>query len=172
MAGWQTTELSPSMRPRAILDRLRVLQGNGLGAVQDAPRADTDAQRHDARSTGAADVVVRWSRFSLSSTIFWLRTIGREARFEMISHNSLPSRAILFLFDPRNESNITRKHGSVNMDSKDSLRMIAGELRRLADASYGKPVRVPVTADTLREFASRLESIASADAEITKIEQP
>ena len=54
------------------------------------------------------------------------------------------------------------------MDSKDSLRMIAGELRRLADASYGKPVRVPVTADTLRDFASRLERIASADAEMTK----
>ena len=57
------------------------------------------------------------------------------------------------------------------MDSKDSLRMIAGELRRLADASYGKPVRVPITADTLRDFASRLERIASADAETTKIEQ-
>ena len=54
---------------------------------------------------------------------------------------------------------------------RDSLRMIAGELRRLADASYGKPVRVPVTADTLRDFASRLESIASADAEMTKIEK-
>jgi len=56
------------------------------------------------------------------------------------------------------------------MNSKDDLRMIAGELRRLADASYGKPVRVPVTADTLRDFASRLERIASADAEMTKIE--
>ena len=57
------------------------------------------------------------------------------------------------------------------MDRKDSLRLIAGELRRLADASYGKPVRVPVTADTLRDFASRLERIASADAKMTKIEQ-
>ena len=57
------------------------------------------------------------------------------------------------------------------MDRKDSLRLIAGELRRLADASYGKPVRVPVTADTLRDFASRLERIASADAEMTKIDQ-
>jgi hypothetical protein len=57
------------------------------------------------------------------------------------------------------------------MDRKDSLRLIAGELRRLADASYGKPVRVPVTADTLRDFASRLERIASADAEMTKIEK-
>jgi hypothetical protein len=57
------------------------------------------------------------------------------------------------------------------MDRKDSLRLIAGELRRLADASYGKPVRVPVTADTLRDFASRLERIASADAETTRIEQ-
>jgi len=57
------------------------------------------------------------------------------------------------------------------MDRKDSLRLIAGELRRLADASYGKPVRVPVTADTLRDFASRLERLASADAEMTKIEQ-
>lgn len=57
------------------------------------------------------------------------------------------------------------------MNSKDSLRLIAGELRRLADASYGKPVRVPVTADTLRDFASRLERIASADAEMTKIEK-
>ena len=57
------------------------------------------------------------------------------------------------------------------MDRKDSLRLIAGELRRLADASYGKPVRVPVTADALRDFASRLERIASADAEMTKIEQ-
>ena len=57
------------------------------------------------------------------------------------------------------------------MDRKDSLHLIAGELRRLADASYGKPVRVPVTADTLRDFASRLERIASADAEMTKIEQ-
>ena len=57
------------------------------------------------------------------------------------------------------------------MDRKDSLRLIAGELRRLADASYGKPVRVPVTADTLRDFASRLECIASADAEMTKIEK-
>ena len=57
------------------------------------------------------------------------------------------------------------------MDRKDSLRLIAGELRRLADASYGKPVRVPVTAETLRDFASRLERIASADAETTKIEQ-
>jgi hypothetical protein len=57
------------------------------------------------------------------------------------------------------------------MDRKDSLRLIAGELRRLADASYGKPVRVPVTADTLRDFASRLERIASADAEMTKIVQ-
>jgi hypothetical protein len=57
------------------------------------------------------------------------------------------------------------------MDRKDSLRLIAGELRRLADASYGKPVRVPVTADTLRDFASRLERIASADAETTKIEK-
>jgi hypothetical protein len=57
------------------------------------------------------------------------------------------------------------------MDSKDSLRMIAGELRRLADASYGKPVRVPVTADTLRDFASQLERIANADAEMTKIEK-
>ena len=57
------------------------------------------------------------------------------------------------------------------MNSKDDLRMIAGELRRLADASYGKPVRVPVTADTLRDFASRLERIASADAEMTKIDQ-
>jgi hypothetical protein len=57
------------------------------------------------------------------------------------------------------------------MDRKDSLRLIAGELRRLADASYGKPVRVPVTADTLRDFASRLERIASADAEMIKIEQ-
>ncbi len=57
------------------------------------------------------------------------------------------------------------------MNSKDDLRMIAGELRRLADASYGKPVRVPVTADTLRDFASRLERIASADAEMTKIEK-
>lgn len=57
------------------------------------------------------------------------------------------------------------------MDNRDSLRMIAGELRRLADASYGKPVRVPVTADTLRDFASRLERIASADAEMTKIEK-
>jgi len=58
------------------------------------------------------------------------------------------------------------------MDRKDdSLRLIAGELRRLADAAYGKPVRVPVTADTLRDFASRLERIASADAEMTKIEQ-
>jgi hypothetical protein len=27
---------------------MRVLQGNGLGAVLDAARADTDAQRHDA----------------------------------------------------------------------------------------------------------------------------
>ena len=57
------------------------------------------------------------------------------------------------------------------MDRKDSLRLIAGELRRLADASYGKPIRVPVTADTLRDFASRLERIASADAETTRIEQ-
>ncbi len=99
-----------SARGRGLpLDRMRVLQGNGMGAVQDAPRADTDAQRQDTRSAGAADVVVRWSRFSLSSTIFWLRTIGREARFEMISHNYLPSRAILFLIGPRNESNITRQ---------------------------------------------------------------
>ncbi len=57
------------------------------------------------------------------------------------------------------------------MDSKDSLRMIAGELSRFADAAYGKPVRVPITADTLRDFASRLERIASADAEMTKIDQ-
>ena len=57
------------------------------------------------------------------------------------------------------------------MDRKDSLRLIAGELRRLADASYGKPVRVPVTANTLRDFASRLERIASADAEMNKIDQ-
>jgi len=57
------------------------------------------------------------------------------------------------------------------MDSKDSVRMIAGELRRFADAAYGKPVRVPITADTLRDFASRLERIASADAEMTKIDQ-
>jgi hypothetical protein len=28
-----------------------------------------------------------------------------------------------------------------------------------------------ITADTLRDFASRLESIASADAEMTKIEK-
>jgi hypothetical protein len=57
------------------------------------------------------------------------------------------------------------------MDSKDSLRMIAGELRRFADAAYGKRVRVPITADTLRDFASRLDRIASADAEMTKIDQ-
>jgi hypothetical protein len=30
------------------LDRVRVLQGHGLGAVQDAARADPDTQRHDA----------------------------------------------------------------------------------------------------------------------------
>jgi hypothetical protein len=57
------------------------------------------------------------------------------------------------------------------MDNKDSLLSIAGELRRFASAAYGKPVRVPVTADTLRDFASQLERIANADAEMSKIEQ-
>jgi hypothetical protein len=46
---WQTTELSPSSRPKVTVDRVRELEGNGLGAVQDAPRADPDAQRQDAR---------------------------------------------------------------------------------------------------------------------------
>jgi len=35
------------------LDRMRVLQGHGLGAVQDAPRESTNAQRHDAHQLGA-----------------------------------------------------------------------------------------------------------------------
>ena len=29
------------------MDRLRVLQGDGVGALQDAPRENTNAQRHD-----------------------------------------------------------------------------------------------------------------------------
>jgi hypothetical protein len=49
MRGWQTTVLFPSSKPKVILGSMRVLQGNGLGSVQDAPREIADAQRHDAR---------------------------------------------------------------------------------------------------------------------------
>jgi hypothetical protein len=39
------------------VDWLRVLQGDSLGAVQDAPRADPDAQRHDARPARRQDAL-------------------------------------------------------------------------------------------------------------------
>jgi hypothetical protein len=51
------------------------------------------------------------------------------------------------------------------MDNRDSLLTIARELRRLAGAAYGKPVRVPVTAGNLRDLADRLERIANAEVE-------
>jgi len=54
MRGRQTTVLFPSSKPKVILGSMRVLQGNGLGSVQDAPREITDAQRHDARPLGAS----------------------------------------------------------------------------------------------------------------------
>jgi hypothetical protein len=45
MRGWQTTAPSPS---RGLsLDRMRVLQGHGVGPLQDAARADPHAQRDD-----------------------------------------------------------------------------------------------------------------------------
>src|SRR6266702_5855516 len=56
MREWQPHHL-PARGSRLSVDRMRVLQGHGVGAVQDAPRAGPDAQRHDARSAGAADVV-------------------------------------------------------------------------------------------------------------------
>ena len=37
------------------LDRVRVLQGHGVGALQDAARAITNAQRHDARPARRQD---------------------------------------------------------------------------------------------------------------------
>lgn len=43
--------------------------------------------------------------------------------------------------------------------AEERLLTIARELRRLAGAAYGKPVRVPVTAATLSGFALELESI-------------
>jgi hypothetical protein len=49
MRGCQTTELSPVRGRRLSLDQMRVLQGHGVGAVQDAARTDPDAQRRDAR---------------------------------------------------------------------------------------------------------------------------
>src|SRR5258707_9745324 len=39
----------PARSRRLSLDRVRVLQGHRVGAVQDAARADPYAQRHDAR---------------------------------------------------------------------------------------------------------------------------
>ena len=39
------------------LDRMRVLQGHRVGAVQDAPRADPDAQRDDARPARRPDAL-------------------------------------------------------------------------------------------------------------------
>ncbi len=36
---------------------MRVLQGNGLGSVQDAPGEGTDAQRHDARQARGEDAL-------------------------------------------------------------------------------------------------------------------
>ena len=38
-------------------DRMRVLQGHGVGAVQDDPAADTDAEFVDARRTRGQDEV-------------------------------------------------------------------------------------------------------------------
>ncbi len=38
----------PARGRRLPVDRVRVLQGHRVGAVQDAARADPDAQRHDA----------------------------------------------------------------------------------------------------------------------------
>lgn len=46
------------------------------------------------------------------------------------------------------------------MDNKDSLLLIARELRRFAGAAYGQPERVPVTAANLTDLADRLERIA------------
>ena len=54
------------------------------------------------------------------------------------------------------------------MDSNQTLRMIAEELRNFARHAYGKPVVVPVTPDQLNRLAQRLEEIA----EESKIEQP
>lgn len=51
------------------------------------------------------------------------------------------------------------------MNNRDSLLIIAGELRRYAGLAYGKPVKVPVTAGNLRDLADRLELIANAEAE-------
>jgi hypothetical protein len=45
----------PARGRRLSLDRLRVLQGHRLGSVQDAPRADPNAQRHDARPAWRQD---------------------------------------------------------------------------------------------------------------------
>ena len=39
------------------VDRMRVLQGDRVGAVQDAPRADPDAQRDDARPARRQDAL-------------------------------------------------------------------------------------------------------------------
>jgi hypothetical protein len=50
------------------------------------------------------------------------------------------------------------------MDSNQTLRMIAEELRNFARHAYGKPVVVPVTPDQLNRLAQRLEEIASAPA--------
>ena len=50
------------------------------------------------------------------------------------------------------------------MDNKDSLLLIARELRRFAGAAYGSPERVPVTAGNLTDLADRLEKIAIGDA--------
>jgi hypothetical protein len=37
--------------------RMRVLQGHRVGAVQDAPRADPDAERHDPRPARRQDAL-------------------------------------------------------------------------------------------------------------------
>jgi hypothetical protein len=42
---------------KVSLDRVRVLQGYRVGAIQDAPRADPDAQRHNARPARRQDAL-------------------------------------------------------------------------------------------------------------------
>ena len=44
------------------MDRLRVLQGHRMGAVQDAPPENTDAQRHDARPARRQDALRQLAR--------------------------------------------------------------------------------------------------------------
>ena len=46
--GWQTTAPFPSLRPKVILGSAASAARAPCGTVQDAPRADPDAQRDDA----------------------------------------------------------------------------------------------------------------------------